>query len=91
MLDSAEAADIVLRVNGVPHQFSLPAVPPGKNTRRMVPLRAPLVKGRVSIEIISISGGKVYALYDIQRQYDRSALDGAVLDGEWVIRAILSK
>ena len=91
MLDSAEAADIVLRVNGVPHQFSLSAVSPGKNTRRMVPLRAPLVNGRVSIEIISISGGKVYAIYDIQRQYDRSALDGAVLDGEWVIRAVLSK
>jgi hypothetical protein len=91
MLDSSEAADIVLLVNGVPHQFSLPAVPPGKNTRRMVPLSAPLPDGRVVIQVASISGGRVYALYDIQRQYDRSSFNGAVLDGEWVIRAVLPK
>ncbi len=91
MLDSSEAVSVCLLVNGVAHRFSLPEVMPGKSTRRMIPLNAPLPNGQLTIKVVSVSGGKLSAIYDIQRQYDRSALDGTLLDGEWVIRAVLPR
>lgn len=91
MVNSIDAVDIVFQVNGVVQNVKLPAVEPGKNTRRMIPLRACVQDGNLEVAVLSISGGEVWAVYDIQRQYDRSAFNDAVLDGEWVVRAVIAR
>lgn len=91
MLGSVEPVSIEFTVNGVPHSFSFPAIPPEKNDRRMVAISSPVIEGLVEIRITSISGGKIYALYDFQRQYDRSALNGQLLTGEWIIRGVMPR
>lgn len=88
MFASIHAVDIEFTVNGVPYRFSFPDIPPNKSDRRMILVDAPVVDGLVEIRILSVAGGKIYAVYDRQRQYDRSALNGNLLPGEWVIRAI---
>lgn len=91
MVNAVDAVDMVFRVNGVAQSVKLPAVEPGKNTRRMIPLRAWVQNGNLDVAVLSISGGEVWAVYDIQRQYGRSAFNDAVLDGEWVVRAVIAR
>ncbi|MBE6357732.1 MAG: glycosyltransferase family 39 protein [Lentisphaerae bacterium] len=91
MLRSSEPVTVDMLVNGVPHHLAFPATPPGKSDRRMVQLNSPLYNGEVTVQIISVSGGPVWAIYDIQRCYGRSLFNNEKLDGEWVIRAILPR
>ena len=88
MLGSNQAVTVDLLVNGVPHRFSFPDMPPNKSDRRMVSVAAPVTNGVLEIRVLSVSGGPVYAIYDCQREYSRSALDEKLLPGEWVIRAV---
>ena len=57
----------------------------------MVLLKAPVINGGLTVEVAVIEGGKLYAVYDIQRNYQRSWLNGDSIDGEWVIRSIIPK
>ena len=88
MLGSNQAVTVDLLVNGVPHRFSFPDMLPNKSDRRMVSVAAPVTNGVLEIRVLSVSGGPVYAIYDCQREYSRSALDEKLLPGEWVIRAV---
>jgi hypothetical protein len=54
----------------------------------MLPLDASLSDGKVEIVIKSVSGGKLNGVYDNQRVYNRSMINGKVLDGEWIVRCI---
>lgn len=90
MVASVEPVKFELSVNNVPYYFELPAVQPGKSERKMLPLNATLSFGTVEIKVISATSD-IYAVYDCQRVYDRSALNGYALDGEWVIRAIVQR
>ncbi len=91
MLSSREPVQVLLQVNGVPHPMAFPAIPPEKSDRRMVLLKAPVINGGLTVEVAVIEGGKLYAVYDIQRNYQRSWLNGDSIDGEWVIRSIIPK
>ena len=91
MLSSREPVQVLLLVNGVPHPMAFPAIPPEKSDRRMVLLKAPVINGGLTVEVAVIEGGKLYAVYDIQRNYQRSWLNGDSIDGEWVIRSIIPK
>ena len=88
MLSSREPVRIALLVNGVPHTMEFPAIPPEKTERRMVLLNAPISRGELNIEVLAVEGGRIYAVYDIQRNYNRSQLNNQLIDGEWVIRGI---
>ncbi|MBQ4329986.1 MAG: glycosyltransferase family 39 protein [Lentisphaeria bacterium] len=88
MLASVEAVNVDFSVNGVPYSFSFPDIPPNKSDRRMVIVNVPVVDGLVEVRVVSVAGGKIYAVYDRQRQYNRSALNDQLLSGEWVMRAI---
>lgn len=91
MLRSNEPVEIVLSANGIPYRFTFPAIPPEKNDRRMVPMMVPLYGGQLEITVESVSGGEIWAVYDIQRDYGRSAFNGEILNGEWVVRAIVPR
>ena len=91
MLRSSEPVEIILSANGIPYRFEFPAIPPDKNDRRMVPMQVPLYNGQLEIEVISVRGGEIWAIYDIQRDYGRSAFNGEMLNGEWVIRAVVPR
>ena len=91
MLASVEPVEIEFLVNGVPCRFSFPEIPPNKSDRRMVAVMIPVVDGMVEFRVKSVSGGAVYALYDRQRRYERSALNGEFLAGEWIMRAIVPR
>ena len=87
LMRSFKPSSVELTVNGVPHRFDFPEVPLTGSGRRMVPLAAPVYNGMVEIKIVSVSGGKIWSAFDIQRCYDRSALNGQLCDGEWILRA----
>ena len=91
MLASVEAVDVEFTVNGIPCKFSFPEIPPNKSDRRMIAVKIPVVDGMVELRVKSVSGGAVYALYDCQRQYGRSALNGEFLNGEWIMRAVVPR
>ena len=91
MLASVEAVEVNFTVNGVPCKFAFPEMPPNKSDRRMVAVNIPVVNGIVELRVNSLSGGAVYLLYDRQRQYGRSALNGDLLDGEWIMRAVVPR
>ena len=91
MLASREAVTIELSVNGVMQRFSFPDIPPDKSDRRMVSLPVYLIQGVAEIRILSVTGGDIWAVYDIQRDFGRSHFNGELLNGEWVIRAIVPR
>ena len=92
MVRNYEPVFLSMRINGQMREFELPPPSPGKNEYKMVMLPMEYVfNGRVQIEILDISGGKLWVVYDRQRDYRRSFLDGRVLSGEWVIAAGTSR
>ena len=88
MLQADDAVYVQLTANGIPYSFFMNAVKPPASGRRMLPLNASLSDGKVEIVIKSVSGGKLNGVYDNQRVYDRSMINGKVLDGEWIVRCI---
>ena len=91
MLSSREPITIMLSANGMPFTFSFPEIPPEKSDRRMISLPVWLIDGIAEIKVLSISGGGIWAVYDIQRDYGRSSFNGEKLAGEWILRAIIPR
>ena len=81
----------MLSANGMPFTFSFPEIPPEKSDRRMISLPVWLIDGIAEIKVLSISGGGIWAVYDIQRDYGRSSFNGEKLAGEWILRAIIPR
>ncbi len=74
-----------LLVNGYPRVLELPPLQPGKSPRKNTGFPVMLADGGVRIEIVSCQGDADF-IFDTQRDYGRSALNGKVIPGEWVFR-----
>ncbi len=82
---SGSAGSITLRVNG--ELIARPLPPPGLG---MLELPVTLHQGRVSIEVVRMTGALSF-LYDLQRDYGRSLIQGEKLPGEWIFRFLPEK
>ena len=85
MLSNTQSSRIEINVNGVYFVLDFPELKPGKSPRRSAGVPVMLVDGTVQMEVLSCSGD-VDLIFDNQRDYGRSALNGEIIAGEWVVR-----
>ena len=85
MINSATQSRLEITVNGTYYALDFPALQPGKSPRRSAGVPAMLIEGTIQMEIVNCTG-EIDLVYDNQRDYGRSALDGNTLSGEWVAR-----
>ena len=85
MINSATQSRLEITVNGTYYALDFPALQPGKSPRRSAGVPAMLIEGTIQMEIVNCTG-EIDLVYDNQRDYGRSALDGNILSGEWVAR-----
>ena len=84
-VSNVEKAHITFTCNGAYQTVDFPALLPGKSPRKGAVIPVQLIDGAVELEILNCSGG-VEFIWDRQRDYGRSGLDGKVLPGDWVFR-----
>ena len=72
-------------VNGVFYSLEFPELQRGKTPRKRVMVPAALVDGVMQIEVLNCSGD-ISFIFDVQRDYGRSGLNGEILPAEWVFR-----
>lgn len=79
------ASKLEFTVNGVFYSLEFPELQPGKSSRKRAMVPAALVAGALQIEVLNCSGD-ISFIFDVQRDYGRSGLNGEILPAEWVFR-----
>ena len=85
-LGNSEAAEITLKINDYPlPPLKLPPIQPGNYMPRFYGFPGFTQNGTLTLEVVDVKG-EVALVYDTQRNYYRSNLNGSLCPGEWVIR-----
>lgn len=84
-ISNVKHSRVEFTVNGVFYALDFPELRPGKTARKRVVIPAMLYDGVLQIEVVNCSGDAAF-IFDSQRDYGRSTLNGELLPAEWVFR-----
>lgn len=85
MIANSKASQLEFTVNGRYYSLNFPELARGKSPRKSAAVPVMLNEGAVQLEVLNCSGD-IDFIFDNQRDYGRSALNGESIPAEWVFR-----